>query len=114
MPRTIIKQRKRTVVCKDCNKTVSDLTWKELEAQGWDVAVPMWAQSREGLGKEGYYVKYPQNGELSPLRHIAHSRFRHGCYQICHIGVNPHAETRMLEQGTRNAVPCSRPHPRLL
>jgi uncharacterized protein with PIN domain len=56
------------VVCKDCNKTVSDLTWKELEAQGWDVAVPMWAQSREGLGKEGYYVKYPQHRNMTTDR----------------------------------------------
>jgi hypothetical protein len=25
------------------------------------LAVPMWAQSSEGLGKEGYYQKYPQH-----------------------------------------------------
>jgi hypothetical protein len=36
MPRASIKERKRTVVCKDCKKTVSDFTWNELEAQGWD------------------------------------------------------------------------------
>jgi hypothetical protein len=64
MPRASIKQRKRTVVCRDCKKTVSDLTVAQLKEQGWSVATPMWAISREAYrlgGKDAYYEKYPEH-----------------------------------------------------